>query len=190
MIRNSMSVRLWAVILLALGLAALPAFSRLRESLRAGVPPETASPDAAPAASDLDVALKNLEFRNIGPAIMGGRIDDFAVIENTPDTIYVGTAGGGLFKTTNGGTTWTPILDHAVSSSIGALAIAMRAPAVVIFGPGEFAAAAQLRPAGKAPRVVRSFAVAHRCQNGAAADSFRPGKGGRDNHGGGHGRGP
>jgi len=137
MIRNSMSVRLWAVILLALGLAALPAFSRLRESLRAGVPPETASPDAAPAASDLDVALKNLEFRNIGPAIMGGRIDDFAVIENTPDTIYVGTAGGGVFKTTNGGTTWTPILDHAVSSSIGALAIAPSNPSIVWVGTGE-----------------------------------------------------
>jgi len=49
--------------------------------------------------------LKNLKFRGIGPATMGGRIDDFAVVESDPRIIYVGAAGGGLFKTVNGGMT-------------------------------------------------------------------------------------
>jgi len=43
--------------------------------------------------------LKNLQFRAIGPAIMGGRIDDIAVVENNPSTYYVGTATGGIWKT-------------------------------------------------------------------------------------------
>jgi photosystem II stability/assembly factor-like uncharacterized protein len=82
-------------------------------------------------------ALQNLEFRNIGPAIMGGRVDDFAVVEDDPNTIYVGTAAGGVFKSVNGGTTWTPIFDHAISSSIGAIAIAPSDPSIVWVGTGE-----------------------------------------------------
>src|SRR5580698_9532017 len=50
--------------------------------------------------------LKNLEFREIGPAVMGGRIDDFGVVEINPNIVYVGTASGGVWKTTNNGTTW------------------------------------------------------------------------------------
>src|SRR5207249_11748699 len=50
--------------------------------------------------------FKNLEFREIGPAVMGGRIDDFAVVESDPNIVYVGTASGGVWKTTNNGTTW------------------------------------------------------------------------------------
>ena len=46
-------------------------------------------------------AIKGLEFRNIGPAIMGGRIDDFAVVESRPSTFYVATASAGIWKTTN-----------------------------------------------------------------------------------------
>src|SRR5258708_33904219 len=55
--------------------------------------------------------FKNLEFREIGPATMGGRIDDFAVVESNPNIVYVGTASGGVWKTTNNGTTWEPIFD-------------------------------------------------------------------------------
>ena len=56
--------------------------------------------------------LKGLELRNIGPAIMGGRIDDFAVVESNPSTFYVGTASGGILKTTNNGTTFELSLIH------------------------------------------------------------------------------
>jgi len=55
--------------------------------------------------------LKHLEFREIGPATMGGRIDDFAVVESNPNIVFVGVASGGLWKTTNNGTTWEPVFD-------------------------------------------------------------------------------
>src|SRR5260370_4539071 len=62
--------------------------------------------------------FKNLEFREIGPATMGGRIDDFAVVESNPNIVYVGTAAGGVWKTTNNGTTWEPVFDKESVSTI------------------------------------------------------------------------
>jgi len=66
-------------------------------------------------------ALENLQWRSIGPAIMGGRVDDFAVVESDPSTVYVGMAAGGVWKTTNGGTTWEPVfdMDRAFAPVIG-----------------------------------------------------------------------
>src|SRR5271163_2911043 len=65
--------------------------------------------------------LKNLEFREIGPAVMGGRIDDFGVVESNPNIVYVGTASGGVWKTTNNGTTWEPIFDKEAFRRSGTL---------------------------------------------------------------------
>ena len=59
-----------------------------------------------------EALLKNLQFRAIGPANMGGRIDDFAVVENSPSIFYVGVGTGGVWKTTNGGQL-SPIFDDA-----------------------------------------------------------------------------
>jgi photosystem II stability/assembly factor-like uncharacterized protein len=81
--------------------------------------------------------LKNLEFREIGPAVMGGRIDDFGVVESNPNIVYVGTASGGVWKTTNSGTTWEPVFDKESVSTIGDIAIAPSDPAVVWVGTGE-----------------------------------------------------
>ncbi len=81
--------------------------------------------------------LKNLEFREIGPAVMGGRIDDFAVVESNPKIVYVGTASGGVWKTTNNGTTWEPVFDKEGVSTIGDITIAPSDPAVVWVGTGE-----------------------------------------------------
>jgi photosystem II stability/assembly factor-like uncharacterized protein len=89
----------------------------------------------APAATDL---FAGLSFRNIGPASMGGRVDDLAVLESNPAVFYVGTATGGLWKTTNSGTTWEVLfddLDDAVS--IGAIAIAPNDANHVWVGTGE-----------------------------------------------------
>ncbi len=72
--------------------------------------------------------FKNLEFRELGPATMGGRIDDFAVVESNPNIIYVGTASGGGWKTTNNGTTWEPIFDKESVSTVGDIAIAPSDP--------------------------------------------------------------
>lgn len=97
---------------------------------------------AAPAAlpqqdSPSDALLKDLPWRNIGPAIMGGRIDDFAVVESRPSTVYVATASGGLFKTVNNGTTWDPLFDDQLTSTIGDVTVAPSDPQVVWVGTGE-----------------------------------------------------
>src|SRR5690242_5594875 len=68
-------------------------------------------PAAAPAAPASNDPFPGLKFRNIGPAVMGGRIDDLAVLESNPAVFYVGTATGGLWKTTNNGTTWEVLFD-------------------------------------------------------------------------------
>ena len=65
-----------------------------------------------------------LKFRNIGPATMGGRIDDFAVLESNPAVFYVAAATGGLWKTVNNGTTWEALFQDQDSVSIGDVAIA------------------------------------------------------------------
>jgi len=97
----------------------------------------TGAAPAAPAAALTAEHLKGLEFRSIGPAIMGGRIDDFAVVESDPKTFYVGTASGGILKTTNNGTTFEPIFDDQLVSSIGDLAIAPSDPQILYAGTGE-----------------------------------------------------
>jgi len=96
---------------------------------------------AAPTISVTEPALmekfKTLEFREIGPAIMGGRIDDFAVVESNPNVVYVGVASGGVWKTVNNGTTWEPIFDKEGVSTIGDIAITPSDPSVVWVGTGE-----------------------------------------------------
>jgi photosystem II stability/assembly factor-like uncharacterized protein len=81
--------------------------------------------------------LKGLEFRNIGPALMGGRIDDFAVVESAPSTFYVATASGGVLKTTNNGITFDPVFDDQDVSTIGDIAIAPSDPSILYVGTGE-----------------------------------------------------
>ena len=89
-------------------------------------------------AQEIDpAALARAPWRPIGPAVMGGRIDDVAVDERTPSTIYVGSASGGVWKTVNAGVTWQPIFEHQGVSSIGDIAIAASTPDVVWVGTGE-----------------------------------------------------
>src|SRR5215471_10267609 len=97
-----------------------------------------------PAAPPLDLVhrsndpiLKAFTWRSIGPANMGGRIDDIAVVESNPSTYYVGFATGGVWKTTNNGTTFTPVFDEQPVTSIGDIAIAPSDPNVVYVGTGE-----------------------------------------------------
>ncbi len=78
-----------------------------------------------------------LALRGIGPAVSSGRISDIAVHPTRRDVWYVGVACGGVWKTTNAGTTWTPIFDGEGSYSIGCVAIDERDPLVVWVGSGE-----------------------------------------------------
>lgn len=82
-------------------------------------------------------AMSNLRFRDIGPAVMGGRIDDIEAVPSDPRIIYVATAAGGIFKSVNGGTSWTPIFDDEAIPTIGDIAIAPSDPSIVWAGTGE-----------------------------------------------------
>ena len=82
----------------------------------------------------------NLRWRSIGPANTGGRVDDFAVarVPGQPDAIYVATASGGVFKSTNQGTSWAPIFDRVdAMMSIGGIAVAPSDANVIWVGTGE-----------------------------------------------------
>ncbi|HUA85299.1 MAG TPA: hypothetical protein VMB85_15660 [Bryobacteraceae bacterium] len=92
---------------------------------------------AAFAQPSFDTALQNLKFRSIGPAEMGGRIDDLAVVESDPRIIYVGAAAGGIFKSVNGGATWKAIFENQPNPSIGDLALAPSNPSILYVGTGE-----------------------------------------------------
>lgn len=79
-----------------------------------------------------------LRFRSIGPATMGGRVDDLAVFEPNPAIFYVGTATGGLWKTTNNGTSWEVLFDDQDDAvSIGDVTIAADDANLVWVGTGE-----------------------------------------------------
>jgi photosystem II stability/assembly factor-like uncharacterized protein len=81
--------------------------------------------------------VKRLTFRNIGPANQAGRVSVIVGILGDPYTFYVAGANGGIFKTTNGGTTWKPIFDNQDVLSIGAIELAPSNPDIIYVGTGE-----------------------------------------------------
>ncbi len=81
--------------------------------------------------------VSGLSFRGIGPAFMSGRIGDIAVDPQNPSTWYLAIASGGVFKTTNAGTTWQPIFDRYGSYSIGCVTVDPKNRHVVWVGTGE-----------------------------------------------------
>ncbi len=83
------------------------------------------------------VTLAGFRWRNIGPANFGGRVADIAAIPSPSKTFYVATAGGGIWKTTNAGTTFKPVFDNQRVVSMGALAIAPSDTNQVWAGTGE-----------------------------------------------------
>ena len=87
--------------------------------------------------ADLSDILSELRYREIGPALMGGRISSLAVVESRPQTFFLGTGSGGLWRTDNHGTSWTPLFDDQPTSSIGDVAIDQGNPNLVWVGTGE-----------------------------------------------------
>jgi photosystem II stability/assembly factor-like uncharacterized protein len=82
---------------------------------------------------------ESIHFREIGPAITGGRVSAVVGVAGYPDIYYVGAADGGIFRTEDGGITWKALFQHQPVASIGALAIDPRNPAVIWAGTGEAA---------------------------------------------------
>jgi len=120
------------------------ALTALAASLLA-LPPLAAQQRAAP----LDSAtLASFTWRNIGPADMGGRIADIAGIPSPSKTFYVAAAAGGIWKTTNAGTTFRPVFDHERVISMGSLAIAPSDTNQVWAGTGEQNTRNSISPGG------------------------------------------
>ncbi|MEM7656739.1 MAG: glycosyl hydrolase, partial [Bacteroidota bacterium] len=93
--------------------------------------------NALQAQSDFSKALNGLSLREIGPAVMGGRIADIKVHPTQPNTWYVAAGSGNLWKTTNRGITWEAIFDDQDSYSIGTVSIDPNQPETVWVGSGE-----------------------------------------------------
>lgn len=72
-----------------------------------------------------------------GPVNTGGRVTDVEMPSNDQNTIYLGAASGGIFKSTNLGTSWTPIFDNSVALSIGDMDISRSNPDLLFVGTGE-----------------------------------------------------
>ena len=82
-------------------------------------------------------SFKGMALRNIGPAFMSGRISDIVILPDDPATWYVGVGSGGVWKTENAGTTWTPLFDGQSSYSIGSIAVDPNNVNTVWVGSGE-----------------------------------------------------
>jgi photosystem II stability/assembly factor-like uncharacterized protein len=80
---------------------------------------------------------QGFKLRSIGPATHSGRVIAFAVHPRNRAHYYVASASGGIWKTVNAGTSWTPVFDHEGSYSIGAIAIDSKNPSTVWAGTGE-----------------------------------------------------
>src|SRR6266699_1032737 len=137
------------IALLAVSTMAIGAFATHAQNPPPSQTPATQSPapvrSATPAPSPTptpvnwseDPMLKRFVFRGIGPASMGGRVDDIAAVESNPYIFYVGLATGGVWKTTNNGTTFTSIFESYSTASIGDIAIAPSNPDIIWVGTGE-----------------------------------------------------
>jgi len=121
----------------------LPSPSRLRRALAAlwlvalaiaATPPDSLVGQDSEA---IQAALSSLEFRQIGPANMGGRVSAIVGIPGDPSTYWVGGADGGVWKTTNGGVTFEGQWQDAEAYSVGSLTVAPSDHNVVWLGSGE-----------------------------------------------------
>ncbi len=119
--------KLW-ILLIVFALVATPAMAKKKAA------EETEKEDEKPMSAS---TFAGLELRNIGPAINSGRVSDLAVHPENHHIVYMATASGGLWKTTNAGTTWNPIFDKEGSYAIGCVTLDPSNPNVVWVGTGE-----------------------------------------------------
>jgi len=116
---------------LAAALIVLAAPATAAEPLHPASPEPSATPSASPSPGPA------LHWRSIGPSVSGGRVATVAGTDLDPALFYAGAAGGGVWKSANGGSNWRPVFDKAGSQSIGAIAISSRDKNDVWVGTGE-----------------------------------------------------
>jgi photosystem II stability/assembly factor-like uncharacterized protein len=92
---------------------------------------------AAPAQTGDAPLLREMKWRNIGPAVFAGRVVDVEALESDFRTVIVASASGGVWKSVNAGTTWQPIFDRYGSASIGDVALFQPDPDIIWVGTGE-----------------------------------------------------
>jgi len=92
---------------------------------------------ALSAQASTEQILGAFHWRSLGPAAMGGRVVDIEGVDDDFTTVYLASASGGVWKSTNAGTTWTPIFEHEPVASIGDIALFQPDPDIVWVGTGE-----------------------------------------------------
>ena len=96
--------------------------------------PKNAASDQSSSEND---PFANLQFRNLGPAVAGGRVTAVLGVPGHPEIYYAGTAAGGVFKSEDGATTWRYISSEIPVPSVGAMALAPANPNLIWVGTGE-----------------------------------------------------
>jgi photosystem II stability/assembly factor-like uncharacterized protein len=98
---------------------------------------ETQSTSSSENTPDYASLINALKFRNIGPAIMGGRTVDFSVVESNTSIIYAAVGPSGVWKSENNGITWQPVFENESSVAVGSVAVSQSQPDIVWIGTGE-----------------------------------------------------
>lgn len=119
-----------------------PAGDATKQTAAAASPTPSSTPTPAPTPTPTpdpfgSGVFSGMRFRSIGPAVTSGRVIAFAVDPTDRGKYYVAVASGGVWKTVNAGTTFTPVFDGEGSFSIGAIALDPKNPATVWVGTGE-----------------------------------------------------
>ncbi|MFK7971560.1 MAG: WD40/YVTN/BNR-like repeat-containing protein, partial [Bacteroidia bacterium] len=126
--------RLLLSVLILAGLCLSPVWAQKKKKKDKDVPATEMKDEKDPFNAGTFMGLK---WRSIGPATTSGRIADMAVNPNKTSEYYLATASGGVWKTSNGGTTYEPIFDSQGSYSIGCVTIDPSNPHTIWVGSGE-----------------------------------------------------
>ena len=126
------------ILVAALAVFSLAATATTRAGFGLGDPDGSMAQSGAASGDRLTAdVLKGLEFRSIGPTIQTGRVQDIAIDPKSPNIWYVASAFGGVWKTTNRGTTFTPIFDNGGTFNLCCVVVDPKNSDIVWLGTGE-----------------------------------------------------